>query len=203
MNAPFVHLELNTTDPARARAFYAQLLGWKCEGVDLGGGHEYAVFEPDQGPGGGIQLPRRLDGPRAWVPYVHVPSVKRTLARARALGAQISLPYTPVPGFGALAVIQDPGGAHLGLWEVEPQLQSARRSKRLAHQPPARGAEPVREKHSRSKAAQNKGIPPVRRRSTSDPRTSPNIPSGRQPGAKPAKKPGARRGSKTGPAAAS
>ena len=31
MANPFVHVELNTTDPAKAKTFYGQLFDWKME----------------------------------------------------------------------------------------------------------------------------------------------------------------------------
>lgn len=36
MANPFVHVELNTTDPARAKEFYGKLFAWKLEDVPIG-----------------------------------------------------------------------------------------------------------------------------------------------------------------------
>ena len=36
MGNPFVHLELNTTDLAKAKEFYGTLFGWKFEDMDMG-----------------------------------------------------------------------------------------------------------------------------------------------------------------------
>ena len=34
----FVHVELSTTDPAKAKAFYGKLFSWKVEDVPMGPG---------------------------------------------------------------------------------------------------------------------------------------------------------------------
>ncbi len=38
MAKPFVHVELNTTDVAKAKSFYGKLFDWKLEDVPMPGG---------------------------------------------------------------------------------------------------------------------------------------------------------------------
>ena len=38
MGNPFVHVELNTTDVAKAKAFYGKLFDWKLEDAPMAGG---------------------------------------------------------------------------------------------------------------------------------------------------------------------
>ena len=40
MANPFVHVELSTTDPAKAKSFYGQLFDWKLEDTRDGPGHD-------------------------------------------------------------------------------------------------------------------------------------------------------------------
>ena len=54
MANPFVHVELNTTDPAKAKAFYGSLFNWKMEDVPMGPGATYTMVQPGEGTGGGI-----------------------------------------------------------------------------------------------------------------------------------------------------
>jgi predicted enzyme related to lactoylglutathione lyase len=117
MHRSFVHLELNVDDTDRARAFYRELFGWDVVDVPMGE-QVYTQIKPPAGPGGGIQTKATPEAPSAWVPYVGVKSVATTLRKARAAGARIMVEQTPVPGYGALAIIEDPSGAWLGLWEV-------------------------------------------------------------------------------------
>ena len=43
MANPFVHVELHTNDPAKAKAFYSKLFGWKLEDVPMPGGSAYTM----------------------------------------------------------------------------------------------------------------------------------------------------------------
>ena len=64
---PVVHLELHTGSLERARAFYAELCGWREERVDAGQ-RSYLALELGHGLGGGIvecATERAL-----WLPYV-------------------------------------------------------------------------------------------------------------------------------------
>ena len=54
MANPFVHLELNTPDLAKAKAFYSALFGWQFQDMDMGPMGVYSTFKPDEGPGGGM-----------------------------------------------------------------------------------------------------------------------------------------------------
>jgi predicted enzyme related to lactoylglutathione lyase len=54
MANPFVHLELNTPDLAKAKTFYSTLFGWDFQDNDMGPAGIYSTFKPDEGPGGGI-----------------------------------------------------------------------------------------------------------------------------------------------------
>jgi uncharacterized protein len=38
MANPFIHVELSTTDPAKAKEFYGKLFTWKMEDMEMGPG---------------------------------------------------------------------------------------------------------------------------------------------------------------------
>ena len=69
--------------------------------------------------GAGIQQKPMPDAPNAWLPYVEVASVKKTIEKAKALGAQIIISYQPLPDMGAIGRFLDPTGAALGVWEKD------------------------------------------------------------------------------------
>ena len=118
MRHAFVHFDLNTSDFAGVRRFYETLFDWGFVDVDMGGNAPYAQIRPPSGPGGGLQ-PTPSRGTRSqWVPYVAVEDLRATLARVREAGGAVIVDYTEVPGFGAQAIVQDPGGTQLGLWEI-------------------------------------------------------------------------------------
>lgn len=110
MAAPFVWFDLRTEDEAQALAFYRELLQWEIEG---GGGQPAMVKGPD---GPWASLAPNADGDSQWVPYVQVEDVDAARERAGQLGATIVSEKTAGPA-GDFAVIADPAGAMLALWQ--------------------------------------------------------------------------------------
>ena len=118
MANPFVHVELNTTDVAKAKAFYGKLLGWKLEDVPMGA-ETYTMIDVGDGTGGGIMKHPVPGAPSAWLAYVLVDDIEASTKQAKALGATIMKDVTEVMGMGWLSVIIDPTGAALGLWKAK------------------------------------------------------------------------------------
>ena len=117
MSQPFVHLELNTPDLAKAKDFYGKLVGWTFEDMDMGPGGTYSTFKPSTGPGGGMfTMP---GGPTAWLPYIGVDNLKASTDKAESLGAKVIMREQPVPGHGIFSIIVDPTGANIALWEAK------------------------------------------------------------------------------------
>jgi predicted enzyme related to lactoylglutathione lyase len=114
----FVHLELGTDDTKAASQFYKKVFGWKLTPMKMPDGSSYVMFDTTAGgPGGGIGGKMDPSQPTAWLPYIGVKSLKKSVAKARGLGATIVVDHMPVMGMGALAILIDPTGAKLGLWE--------------------------------------------------------------------------------------
>jgi uncharacterized protein len=117
MAHPFCHMELDTTDPTKAKAFYSTLFDWKITDMTMGNGAVYSMFKPEEGPGGGM-LQHPMPGmPSLWIPYVGVDEIKAATQKAKSLGAAIVVDVTEVPNMGWFSIITDPTGAYLGLWE--------------------------------------------------------------------------------------
>ncbi|RZU20530.1 hypothetical protein EV645_2765 [Kribbella rubisoli] len=107
-------IDITASDAPASRAFYSELFGWRLRLVEE---LDYALVEP--GPStlpGGIGS---ADATRAAgiTTYFSVPDVELTLVRAEALGATVSTPPWTVPGLGRMAVILDPDGNRVGLWQ--------------------------------------------------------------------------------------
>lgn len=117
MANPFVHVELSTTDPAKAKEFYSRLFTWKLEDMDMGPGMVYTTIQPGEGTGGGLMKQLIPDAPSAWMAYVIVDDVQASTQKAKSLGARVMKEKTEVPGMGWFSVIVDPTGAMLGLWQ--------------------------------------------------------------------------------------
>jgi predicted enzyme related to lactoylglutathione lyase len=116
MGNPFVHVELNTTDLAKAKAFYGKLFDWKLEDAPMGDGSSYTVIDVGGGTGGGMMKHPVPGAPSAWLPYVLVDDLAAATEKARSLGATIARGVTEVTGIGWFSVIVDPTGAALALW---------------------------------------------------------------------------------------
>lgn len=122
MANPFVHIELNTSDPARAKAFYSKLFEWQLEDVPNPAVPDgsYTAIKVGEGTGGGI-MKMVPNGPSGWLAYVKVDDIRASTEKARSLGAKVMKEVTEVMGMGWLSFIQDPTGAVLGLWQYKPK----------------------------------------------------------------------------------
>ena len=121
MANPFCHVELASTDIAKAKTFYTTLFGWKTTDNDMGGSMIYTTFKPtDDSPGGGMMQQPMPGAPSAWLPYVLVDDVNAANKKVVSLGGKIIVDTQEVPKLGWFSVITDPAGAHLGLWQTNP-----------------------------------------------------------------------------------
>jgi len=118
MPSPFVHIELNTTDTAKAKLFYGKLFDWKFQDMPNSDGG-YTMIEVGEGTGGGLMKHPVPGAPSSWLAYVLVDDVKSATGKAKSLGAAVLKDVTEVAGMGWFSVIADPTGAALGLWQTK------------------------------------------------------------------------------------
>ena len=118
MANPFVHVELNTTHPDKAKAFYRELFTWTMDDMQMGPDTTYTMIQPGEGTGGGLRKQPMPGAPSAWLAYVDVEDVKASTEKVRSLGGQVLKDVTEVPQMGWFSVIADPTGAVLGLWQT-------------------------------------------------------------------------------------
>ena len=116
MANPFVHVELNTTDVSKAKAFYGGLFNWTLEDIPMGP-QSYTMIKVGEGTGGGIMKHPVPGAPSAWLAYVLVDDIAAATKKAKSLGANVMKDVTEVMGMGSLSIIIDPTGAALGLWQ--------------------------------------------------------------------------------------
>ena len=113
----FSWVDLATSDPDGAKAFYGALFGWESEDMDAGGGMTYTMLRLDGHDVGGLSA-AGPDRPTAWSSYVTVEDVDATAGRAGELGGTVLAPPFDVLDVGRMAVVADPVGAALCLWEA-------------------------------------------------------------------------------------
>jgi uncharacterized protein len=109
----FCFAELNTHDVELAQRFYDAVLGWTAIGVPAAG-DGYLMFQLEGRDVAGL---RQAKGATRWVPYLSVESADDTVSRARQLRASLIAPPFDMNGFARKAVIHDPAGGVVGLWE--------------------------------------------------------------------------------------
>jgi hypothetical protein len=117
MSNPFTYAELQTQDPAAAKAFYRQLFDWKVEDHATPAG-VYTEIDPGEGFPGGMR--RAQEGASHWLPYIKVSDVAASTAAAKRLGAQPVKENVDIPQMGRYSVLLDPTGAPFGLWQPQP-----------------------------------------------------------------------------------
>jgi predicted enzyme related to lactoylglutathione lyase len=115
----FVWHTLFTDDPAAARRFYGDLLGWEFE--DIGDGGTYTLIRAGGRPMGAMALMRptpTLPDVSQWVSFMSVADVDEASALCRNGGSVYGGP-ADLKGLGRIAVVADPQGAPLGLIRSE------------------------------------------------------------------------------------
>lgn len=111
--------ELNTKDGPGAKKFYGEMFGWTTEEVDMGKG-TYTIFKTGENTVAGMLTypPEMAHYPVIWLNYVTVPNLEEALEKAVKLGAKIHKDVTEL-NIGRFAIIGDPQGAGLGLWQFK------------------------------------------------------------------------------------
>jgi predicted enzyme related to lactoylglutathione lyase len=117
----FSWVELATTDTAAAKAFYGSLFGWTSVDTPAGPDMVYTRLQL-RGMDVGALYPQPAEqrahgAPPSWTSYVTVESADQSAARARELGATVAVEPFDVMQHGRMAVVCDPAGAFLALWE--------------------------------------------------------------------------------------
>ena len=110
-------LDLMSSDIDRSRAFYGDLFGWDSEaaGEEFGG---YVTFTKDGvNVAGGMANNPGTGMPDLWTTYLCVADVQAICDAATANGGGVMMPPMVVGPMGSMAVITDPGGAAIGLWQ--------------------------------------------------------------------------------------
>jgi predicted enzyme related to lactoylglutathione lyase len=106
-------------DRHSARDFYGRLFGWEFEeGSPDTGYYTTARLDGHAAAGIGEAAPGTGAPPPAWTTYLATTDVEAAAARATAAGAQVLVAPMAVMGLGSMAVLADPAGAVVGLWQA-------------------------------------------------------------------------------------
>jgi predicted enzyme related to lactoylglutathione lyase len=122
-----VWFDLTVPDAEQIRDFYASVVGWEPEPLDMGGYSDFVMKTPAGEGVAGIGHARgeNADIPAQWMTYVVVPNLEASLERCRTGGGVVITPIKGLGGTQRYAVIQDPAGAYLALMEIGTDAPSA------------------------------------------------------------------------------
>jgi predicted enzyme related to lactoylglutathione lyase len=110
-------IDLFTSDPDGARAFYGEVFGWEsvAAGEEYGG---YITFTKDgRSVSGGMRNDGSQGQPDAWTTYLRVDDADKVAEAVTAHGGQVHVPPMEIPTQGRMSLVADPSGAAIGMWE--------------------------------------------------------------------------------------
>lgn len=109
--------DLTVPDAERVRDFYASVVGWKTQAVEMDGYHDYCMVPPaGDEPAAGVCHARGANSklPAQWLIYIRVENLTVALQRCvQQGGAVVDGPRSMVGQ--QVCVIRDPAGAHVAL----------------------------------------------------------------------------------------
>jgi predicted enzyme related to lactoylglutathione lyase len=119
----FCWFELATSDQTAAKKFYGGLFGWTAQDVPMGPDSFYTMFllrGRNVGAAYTLMPDQAKQGvPPHWGTYVAVANVDETIAKAKTLGGAMLVGPMDVAEHGRMAVLRDPTGAVISLWQAK------------------------------------------------------------------------------------
>ena len=112
--------ELATPNVDKAKDFYGKVFGWKFKELKSDT-MTYTIVQANEKEMAGIwQIPKEQQDqiPPHWMAYVLVNDVEEALSKAKQHGAKEVKEVTQAGDMGRFAIISDPTGAYLALWEA-------------------------------------------------------------------------------------
>ncbi len=114
----FVWHEQVSSDPGQAKAFYTELLGWGTETFKPGE-LDYTMISVDGSNHGGFGTAMEGAPPPHWLGHVLVENLDATIEAAKSAGGTVAAGPFPMEDVGRMAIIRDPQGAFVGIFEPE------------------------------------------------------------------------------------
>lgn len=112
-------IDLTVADGTALRDFYQAVVGWRVEGVEMGGYQDFCMSPEEGGPVAGVCHARggNVGLPAQWLIYITVANLEQSLAAVEARGGAIVRSTKTLGGHGRFAVVRDPAGAVCALFE--------------------------------------------------------------------------------------
>jgi predicted enzyme related to lactoylglutathione lyase len=118
-------IDLATTEPEAARAFYGELFGWEfAVGGPEVGGYTMCLIEGE--PVAGMAAIQTQGMPPVWSTYLATADVDATAEAVRRAGGQVVMAPLDVQDHGRLCFAIDAVGAAIGFWQPRNHIGSSR-----------------------------------------------------------------------------
>lgn len=122
----FSWVDLATTDTAAAKKFYTALFGWSINDVPTGSEGFYSMLQIDGKAVAALyalQEQQKSQGiPPHWMSYITVSSVDEIASKAKSLNGKVVMEPVDVSNSGRMALLQDPTGATVAIWEARKHI---------------------------------------------------------------------------------
>lgn len=119
------HIEIPTRSLSKAKKFYGKIFGWKFEDMP---GSGYSLYETPGGVGGGLSECKDRKAP-PMISYILVDDIEKTVQKVTKAGGKLKEAKSEVPGFGSYAVVTDPDGNPVGLWQSAMRQRATQRGR--------------------------------------------------------------------------
>ena len=110
--------DLTVENAPGLRDFYTAVVGWSVEEASMGDYSDYVMKDANGKAVGGVCHARgtNADLPPQWLVYVVVENLEKSLDETMKRGGDVVAPPRGLMG-GKMAVVKDPAGAVIALWE--------------------------------------------------------------------------------------
>jgi predicted enzyme related to lactoylglutathione lyase len=116
-------VHLATPDPEAAKRFYGSLFGWQFEDMPADPEMAYTFVLLGRRSVAGLYAlspQMRAQGvPPHWLPFINVTNADDTAAKAAQAGGEVVNDPMDVMDAGRMAVVKDPTGAHVAVWQAK------------------------------------------------------------------------------------
>lgn len=119
----FSWVDASSTDQAKAKDFYVAVLGWEAQDMPIDDTQHYTMFFAHGASVAGLgQMSEEMKAggvPSHWNNYIAVDDVDALMPKVTELNGKIIAPPFDVMSSGRMAVIQDPSGGMVALWQAK------------------------------------------------------------------------------------
>ena len=125
-NGVFNWVDLMTTAPDSAKSFYGTLFGWTFEDRPVPDAPPYSMaFKGDRPVAALFAMPDEKVAqkiPPHWQTYINVDNLETALEKCQTYGGKVIVPPCEIMEAGRMAVVQDPSGAFVNLWQAKAHI---------------------------------------------------------------------------------